>query len=210
MGQEQSSWTQTRVLRIDPAFLNSSAAPGSPSDQIPRAATPPNSGPCGLVWSLTHPSLGQLTVLSSVQVKAWVWAWRSGEQARDVLKGEWTPIPPVATPAGARLTSLDVGGPPHPSSGFLPPSGEEGSSMNNTVQMKKPRHKTSLGLKPSLRESKLMEGRGSRGIPTRPSLGLLTSPPRVPQAWQPFVHVSQPCNFSPCAVPSWPMCLWSP
>lgn len=61
------------------------------------------------------------------------------------------------------------------------------------VQMIKLRSQDQARAEPRLPESRLIEGSGSRVIPTsQPQPRCLCLPTKGPQAWQPFVHVSHP------------------
>ena len=117
-----------------PVVLNSSGAPGSPGAQVPRTTPPhtytppPGSGSFRLGGSLapvSHTPLTGLTVLSSVQVKAWIWASRNEEQSGDLLRGDWAQTPSgctdwspayllrsVVQPPGHRTSSLSFQGSP--------------------------------------------------------------------------------------------------
>lgn len=88
---------------------------------------------------------------------------------------------------------MDTVHPSCPPSVLLHPCGEEGSNMDDTVQMMKPRPQDRARTEPRLPESRLIEGSDSRVIPTsQPQPRSPHLPTKGPQAWQPFIHVSHP------------------
>lgn len=85
------------------------------------------------------------------------------------------------------------------------------------VQMIKLRSQDQARAEPRLPDSRLIEGSGSKVIPTsQPQPRCLRLPTKGPQAWQPFIHVSHPgpvqlqrvhmlSLLSPCVPSSYPL-----